>query len=85
MVTALIDGLLKTGAPWGLLCAALTMAVVALWKDRQQLTDKLYQLAQAQASAAAETRKTLEAVERDVHEITREMRVQVPDDNRRAG
>lgn len=77
MVTALIDGLLKTGAPWAIYCAAMTAAVIAMWKDRQQMSAKMLELAMAQTEANAETRKTLEAVERDVHDITRELRIPV--------
>lgn len=68
---ALISGLLKAGAPWGILCAALTLAVVHLWKRCNDLADKVYDLAVSQVRVNAETQNALRQVERDVDDISR--------------
>lgn len=68
---ALLTGLLKTGAPWGFLCAALLVAVVALWRRSVQLSDKLYDLATAQVKQSAEVHGTLSNALKELEELRR--------------
>lgn len=71
METALIQGLLKTGAPWGILCAALTVALVVLWRRYVATSDRLYDLALAQMQKDEQIHATLARVREDVEEIRR--------------
>lgn len=71
MTGSLLKGLLESGAPWGLLCAVLLAAVVALWRRITVLSDKLYELAVAQVKKDEQVHSTLEAVREDVKEIRR--------------
>ena len=68
---ALITGLLKTGAPWGILCAVLLAIVVALWRRTIQLSDKLYDLGTKQIESFGEVRAHMASVQRDLDEIRR--------------
>jgi len=72
---AFLTGLLKTGAPWGILCAALALAVIGLWKRCNVLADKVYDLAIAQVKINSETQHVLSHVERDVEDISRRFRI----------
>lgn len=72
---ALITGLLKTGAPWGLLCAALSLAVVALWKRHNVLVDKLEALSNRQVEVNTETRHDIQHVLRGVDDLSRRINV----------
>jgi len=66
MGSAVLKGLLESGAPWGLLCAALAVAVAVLWKRLIKLTDEVIQLAKAQVEVNAETRAALRETKRDI-------------------
>jgi len=68
---ALFTGLLKSGAPWGILCAALLAAVVALWRRSVQLSDKLYDLATSQVKQSAEVHGTLTNALKELEELRR--------------
>jgi hypothetical protein len=80
MGSALVKGLLESGAPWGLLCAALAVAVGVLWKRITKLTDEVIQLAKSQVEVNAETRATLREtkrdIERDLEDISRRIELQ---------
>ena len=67
----LLKGLLESGAPWGMLCAALTLAIVALWRRYVAISDKLYDLAIQQTKGYTEIHETLERVRQDLEEIRR--------------
>ena len=71
MTSSLLKGLLESGAPWGILCAVLLAAVVALWRRSVTLSDKLYDLAVSQVKKDEQVHSTLEQVRRDVEEIRR--------------
>ena len=71
MTTALIQGLLKTGAPWGILCAVLTLAVAVLWRRYVSISDRLYDLAICQAKVETAFHETLERVKEDLEAIRR--------------
>jgi hypothetical protein len=71
MSTSLLKGLLESGAPWGILCAVLLAAVVALWKRSVALSDKLYELAVNQVKKDEQVHATLESVRREIEEIRR--------------
>lgn len=75
MGQAFLKGLLESGAPWGILCLALSIAVVALWKRSITLADRLYELATKQVEVNTETRSTLQNVERDVDDISRRFKL----------
>lgn len=68
---ALLTGLLKSGAPWGILCAVLVLAVAALWRRSVQLSDKLYELATAQVKQSAEVHGTLSNALKELEELRR--------------
>lgn len=68
---ALITGLLKSGAPWGILCAVLLALVVALWKRTITLSDKLYDLGVKQVEAFGHVREQMRGVERELDELRR--------------
>ena len=68
---ALLTGLLKSGAPWGILCAALLVAVAALWRRSVQLSDKLYDLATSQVKQSAEVHGTLTNTLKEIEELRR--------------
>lgn len=68
---ALISGLLKTGAPWGILCAVLLAIVAALWKRTVTLSDKLYDLGVKQVEAFGHVRQQMQGVERELDELRR--------------
>lgn len=70
-MTPLLKGLLESGAPWGLLCAALVVAVGVLWRRCNVLSDRLYDLAIAQVKVNTETKVSLASVEKDVEDISR--------------
>lgn len=67
----LLTGLLKSGAPWGLLCAVLVLAVAALWRRVTQLSDKLYDLATTQVKANSEVHGTLSNALKELEELRR--------------
>lgn len=67
----LLTGLLKTGAPWGVLCAVLLVAVAALWRRSVQLSDKLYDLATSQVKQSAEVHGTLTNTLKELEELRR--------------
>ncbi len=75
MGSALLKGLLESGAPWGLLCSALAVAVAVLWKRVVTLTDELIGMTKTLAEINAETRSTLREykkdIERDLEDISR--------------
>lgn len=60
MIDALVRGLLEAGAPWGILCAVLLAATVTLWRRSIALSDKLYDLAQAQVEKDVRVHAILE-------------------------
>lgn len=66
-----MTGLLKTGAPWGVLCAVLLVAVAALWRRSVQLSDKLYDLATSQVKQSAEVHGTLINTLKELEELRR--------------
>ncbi len=70
-MSALLKGLLESGAPWGLLCATLTIAIATLWRRYTVLSDKLYDLAIQQTKGYTEVHGTLERVKEDLEEIRR--------------
>lgn len=72
---ALMKGLLETGAPWGLLCASLVLAVAVLWKRCNILSDRLYDLAVSQVKVNTETKQSIVQVERDVDDISRKFKL----------
>ena len=74
-MAALLEGLLKTGAPWGLLCAALVLAVAVLWRRCNTLSDRLYELAISQVKINTETKQSLRSVERDMDDISRKFKL----------
>ena len=68
---ALITGLFKTGAPWGILCAVLCAIVVAQWKHSLVLSKQLYDLGLKQTEAFMHVREQMRVVEREVTELRR--------------
>lgn len=68
---ALVTGLMKTGAPWGILCAVLLAIVVSLWKRTLTLSDKLYDLGVKQVEAFGHVREQMRGVERELDELRR--------------
>lgn len=72
---ALISGLLKTGAPWGILCAVLLFFVIKLWFEYTKMADKLFSLAENQIKVSAEIQHTLGHMEKNVDEITRKFKI----------
>jgi len=68
---ALLTSLVKSGAPWGLLCAALSLAVVALWRRVTELSNKLYEVSMAQLKRDLEFHHTLEAARLEMAELRR--------------
>jgi hypothetical protein len=67
----LINSLIKTGAPWGLLCAALALFVAVLWRQNLKLSDRVFELAMDQIRVNTETRHTLDHVQKDLTDISR--------------
>lgn len=78
---ALISGLLKSGAPWGILCAVLSWAAWHLWQRCNHLADKVYELAVNQVKVQTDTQHALRDVGRDVEDISR--RFEIHHENRR--
>jgi hypothetical protein len=81
MGQAFFKGLLESGAPWGILCAALSFAVLTLWHSHKLLSDRLFALATKQVEVNTETRMTLtetrltlQGVEKDVDAINRRIK-----------
>lgn len=72
---ALLQGLLKTGAPWGILCAVLLFGVWVLWSRCNTLSDRLYELAISQVKVNTETQRAIQSVEKDVEDISRRFKV----------
>lgn len=68
---ALFSSLLKSGAPWGILCVALLLAVTTLWRRSVQLSDKLYELATAQVKQSAEVHGTMTNTLKELEELRR--------------
>ncbi len=74
-MAALVEGLLKSGAPWGLLCAVLLVGIGVLWRRCNTLSDRLYELAIAQVEVNTETKRSLASVEKDVDDISRRFQI----------
>jgi len=74
-MSALLQGLLKTGAPWGILCAVLLFGIWVLWKRCNILSDRLYELAISQVKVNTETQKAIQSVEKDVEDICRRVKL----------
>lgn len=70
-MSALLEGLLASGAPWGLLCAALSLAVAVLWRRSVDLSDKVYKLATDLVARDVEVRHALEGAKRELEELRR--------------
>lgn len=68
---ALIKGLVETGAPWGLLCAALSVAVAALWRRCLRLGEQLYEVSMAQVKRDLEFHHALESARLELVELRR--------------
>jgi ligand-binding sensor domain-containing protein len=68
---ALITGLMKSGAPWGILCSVLLALVVALWKRTVTLSDKLYDLGMKQIESTSHFREEMRQVQRELDELRR--------------
>ena len=71
MTEALFQGLLKTGAPWGLLCAALLVAVCVLYRRNVSLSDRLFDLSAAGIRRDVEVHHALEEARREMEELRR--------------
>lgn len=69
VIQLLLEGLIKAGAPWGILCAALMYTAIHLWRRCVVLSDKLFELGMAQVKASTEVHQTLEAVKDDLEAI----------------
>lgn len=74
MLSALIEGLLKTGAPWGVFCAILIVAVATLWRRSVQVSDKLYELAVAQVKRDTEVHGILSNALRELEELRKSLK-----------
>lgn len=70
-VKMILEGLIKSGAPWGILCAALMYTAIHLWRRCVVLSDKLFELGMAQVKTSTEVHKTLETVKDDLEAIRR--------------
>jgi len=70
-MTPLLEGLLESGAPWGLLCASLSLAVAVLWRRCVALSDRLYTLSEKYVGSTAEFRATLESSRDEIRELRR--------------
>ena len=68
---ALIQGLLKTGAPWGFLCAVLLFAVYTLWQHLNVCLDRLYLLSTQQVEVNIVTKESIVKIEKNIDEISR--------------
>lgn len=69
---ALITGLFKSGAPWGILCAVLLTIVAVLWKRTITLSDNLYDLGVKQVEAFGHVREEMRLVKRELDEQRRQ-------------
>ena len=70
-MTPLLKGLLESGAPWGLLCAALVFAVSVLWRRYVEVSDRLYALSAKYVESTVEFRAALEGSREEIRELRR--------------
>ena len=70
METTLVASLLKLGAPW-VMVAILLYLFIAERKRKDEMADKLYELAISQVKVNTETKRSIESVEKDVDDISR--------------
>lgn len=73
MIGTLIDTLIKTGAPWGILCAVLSLAVWVLWRRCNLLSDRLYDVSMLQTKKSTQVHERLYDLHNEVQEIRRRL------------
>lgn len=70
---SLINGLIESGAPWGILCAVLIYFIINLWKRYNILIDKLHNLSIEQVKINSEMHNILNYVEKDIEDINKRL------------
>lgn len=69
-----IAAMVKLGAPW-IICAVFVVLFVAERKKKDQLADRLFDLAVKVTEKTTEFNVTMKTVERDIDEITRRFNI----------
>lgn len=70
---SLVNGLIESGAPWGILCAVLIYFIINLWKRYNILIDKLHDLSIEQVKINSEMHNILNCVEKDIEYINKRL------------
>lgn len=70
---SLVNGLIESGAPWGILCAVLIYFIINLWKRYNILIDKLHDLSIEQVKINSEMHNILNYVEKDIEDINKRL------------
>lgn len=70
---SLVNGLIESGAPWGILCAVLIYFIINIWKRYNILIDKLHDLSIEQVKINSEMHNILNCVEKDIEDINKRL------------